>query len=67
MRNKPQITVAKRRPVDESVQDIINLKPEVIELSPEAYDRVTAMIDAPPNPETVDKLKKLMQTKSPWA
>lgn len=66
MRNKPQITVNKRRPVDESVQDIINLNPEVITLSPEAFDKVTAMIDAPPNPETVGKLKKLMQAKSPW-
>jgi hypothetical protein len=41
-------------------------KPERIIVSAEAYDELVRRINAPPDPEVVEKLKKLMNRKSPW-
>jgi hypothetical protein len=41
-------------------------KPEKIYVSQEAYDKLIERINAPPDPETVEKLKKLMNRNAPW-
>jgi hypothetical protein len=41
-------------------------KPETIYVSQEAYDKLIEIINRPPDPETVEKLKKLMSRKAPW-
>jgi hypothetical protein len=41
-------------------------KPEKIYVSQCDYDELVKVINTPPNPETVEKLKKLMSRKAPW-
>jgi hypothetical protein len=41
-------------------------KPETIYVSKEAYDELTRRINEPPDPETVEKLKKLLSRRAPW-
>ena len=41
-------------------------KPETMYVSQEAYDELVRRINAPPDPEQIESLKKLMNRKSPW-
>jgi hypothetical protein len=41
-------------------------KPETIYVSKEAYDELTRRINEPSDPETVEKLKKLLSRRAPW-
>ena len=41
-------------------------KPETIYVSKEAYDELVRRINAPPDPETIEKLRKLMNRRAPW-
>jgi hypothetical protein len=41
-------------------------KPETIYVSKEAYDELVRRINEPPDPETVEKLKKLLSRRAPW-
>jgi hypothetical protein len=41
-------------------------KPETIYVSQEAYDELVRRINAPPDPEQIESLRKLMNRKSPW-
>ena len=41
-------------------------KPETIYVSKEAYDELVRRINEPPDPEAVEKLRKLMNRKAPW-
>jgi uncharacterized protein (DUF1778 family) len=42
------------------------MKPQKMYVSQEAYDKLIEIINRPPDPETVEKLKKLMSRKAPW-
>ena len=44
----------------------LGMKPQKMYVSKEAYDKLVKVINTPPNPETVEKLKKLMSRKAPW-
>jgi hypothetical protein len=44
----------------------LGMKPQKMYVSQEAYDKLIEIINRPPDPETVEKLKKLMSRKSPW-
>ena len=41
-------------------------KPEKVYVSKEAYDKLVEIINKPPDPEQVEKLKKFLSMKSPW-
>lgn len=41
-------------------------KPETIYVSQDTYDELVRRINEPPDPETVEKLKKLLNRKTPW-
>ena len=41
-------------------------KPETICLSKENFDSLVQRLNEPPNPKSLEKLKELMQRKSPW-
>jgi hypothetical protein len=41
-------------------------KPETIYVSQEAYDELVRRINAPPDPEQIESLKKLMSRRAPW-
>jgi len=41
-------------------------KPETIYLSQKDYDTLFQRINEPPDPETVEKLKKLFDRRAPW-
>jgi hypothetical protein len=41
-------------------------KPETMYVSQKDYDALVERINAPPDPETVEKLKKLMNRNAPW-
>ena len=43
-----------------------NAKPETILLSARDYDTLVERLNSPPDPETIEKLRKLMNRKSPW-
>jgi uncharacterized protein (DUF1778 family) len=51
---------------DDKWMTYFGAKPEKIYVSQEAYDELVRRINEPPNPESVEKLKKLMSRKSPW-
>jgi hypothetical protein len=44
----------------------LSQEPEKIYISQEAYDELVRRINEPPDPEVVEKLKKLMSKKAPW-
>jgi hypothetical protein len=44
----------------------LSQKVETIILSAEDFDCLMEKINSPPDPETVEKLKKFMNRKSPW-
>jgi hypothetical protein len=41
-------------------------KPETIYVSQDAYDELVRRINEPPDPESVEKLKRLMNRRAPW-
>ena len=41
-------------------------KPETVYVSQEAYDELVRRINEPPDPKTVESLKKILERKSPW-
>jgi hypothetical protein len=41
-------------------------KPQTVYVSQEAYDELVRRINAPPDPEQIESLRKLLQRKSPW-
>lgn len=41
-------------------------KPETIYLSQKDYDALVERINAPPDPETVEKFRNLMNRRAPW-
>jgi hypothetical protein len=44
----------------------LGMKPQKMYVSQEAYDKLIEIINRPPDPEVVEKLKKLMNRKAPW-
>lgn len=40
--------------------------PEKIYVSPEAYDKLTEMLNRPPDPKVVARLRELMNKPAPW-
>ena len=44
----------------------LGMKPQKMYVSQEAYDKLIEIINRPPDPEVVEKLKKLMSRKAPW-
>ena len=41
-------------------------KPEKIYLSKEDYDALVERLNEPPDPETVERIKEIMNKKAPW-
>jgi uncharacterized protein (DUF1778 family) len=41
-------------------------EPETIYVSQHDYDELVGRINEPPDPETVEKLKKILNRKAPW-
>jgi hypothetical protein len=41
-------------------------KPETVYVSQEAYDELVRRINEPPDPKTVESLRKLLERKAPW-
>ena len=41
-------------------------KPETIYISKEAYDELVSRINEPPDPKTIEKLKQLLERRTPW-
>lgn len=41
-------------------------EPETIYVSQRDYDELVRRINEPPDPETVEKLKKILNRKAPW-
>lgn len=41
-------------------------KPETIYLSKEDYDSLVKRLNEPPDPESISRLKEIMQRKPPW-
>ena len=44
----------------------LGMKPTKMYVSKEAYDELVRRINAPPDPETIEKLRKLMNRRAPW-
>jgi hypothetical protein len=44
----------------------LGMKPQKMYVSQEAYDALIAAINAPPDPEKVERLRKIMNKKAPW-
>jgi hypothetical protein len=41
-------------------------KPETIYISKEAYDEIQKRLAEPPDPKTIEKLKQLLERRTPW-
>jgi hypothetical protein len=44
----------------------LGMKPQKMYVSKEAYDALVEAINKPPDPETIEKLRKLMNRRAPW-
>jgi hypothetical protein len=44
----------------------LGMKPQTMYVSKEAYDELVRRINEPPDPEQVEKLRKLLNRKAPW-
>ena len=44
----------------------LGMKPQKMYVSKEAYDELVRRINAPPDPEVQERLRKLLQRPSPW-
>jgi len=51
---------------DRKVMKYFGIKPEKIYLSKRDYDELVRRINAPPDPEVQERLRKLLQRPSPW-
>ena len=41
-------------------------KPETIYISKEAYDELVRRINEPPDPKSIESLRKLLERRTPW-
>jgi len=41
-------------------------KPETIYISKEAYNELVRRINEPPDPKSIEKLKQLLERRTPW-
>lgn len=41
-------------------------KPETIYVSEEDYESLIEKLDAPPDPKTIESIRKILSRKSPW-
>jgi hypothetical protein len=41
-------------------------KPETIYISKEAYDEIQKKLNEPPDPKSIEKIKQLLERRSPW-
>jgi hypothetical protein len=41
-------------------------KPETIYISKEAYDEIQKRLNEPPDPKTIESLKRLLERRTPW-
>lgn len=44
----------------------LGMKPEKVYVSKESYDELIRVINEPPDPKSVEALKKLLNRKAPW-
>jgi hypothetical protein len=51
---------------DRKVMKYFGVKPEKIYLSQEDYDALVERINAPPDPEVQERLRKLLEREAPW-
>jgi hypothetical protein len=51
---------------DRKVMKYFGCKPEKIYLSQEDYDKLVERINAPPDPEVQERLRKLLEREAPW-
>jgi hypothetical protein len=51
---------------DRKVMKYFGCKPEKIYLSQEDYDKLVERINAPPDPEVQERLRKLFERECPW-
>jgi uncharacterized protein (DUF1778 family) len=51
---------------DDKWMTYFGAKPQTIYVSQEAYDELVRRINAPPDPEQIESLRKLMNRKSLW-
>jgi hypothetical protein len=51
---------------DRKVMKYFGCKPEKIYLSQEDYDKLAEKLNAPPDPEVQERLRKLLDREAPW-
>jgi hypothetical protein len=51
---------------DRKVMKYFGVKPQKIYLSQEDYDALVERINAPPDPEVQERLRKLLKREAPW-
>jgi hypothetical protein len=51
---------------DRKVMKYFGCKPETIYISKEAYDELAKKLNAPPDPEVQERLRKLFERECPW-
>jgi hypothetical protein len=51
---------------DRKVMKYFGVKPQKIYLSQEDYDALVERINAPPDPEVQERLRKLLEREAPW-
>ena len=44
----------------------LGMKPQRMYVSQEAYDKLVRLINEPPDPERIKRLKEIMNRKTPW-
>ncbi len=44
----------------------LGMKPQKIYVSKEAYDALVEAINAPPDPENMEKIRRVLERKAPW-
>jgi hypothetical protein len=51
---------------DRKVMKYFGVKPQKIYLSQEDYDKLAEKLNAPPDPEVQERLRKLFERECPW-
>jgi len=44
----------------------LGMKPQKIYVSKEAYDALVEAINVPPDPENMEKIRRVLERKAPW-
>ena len=44
----------------------LGMKPQKIYVSKKAYDSLVEAINAPPDPENMEKIRRVLERKAPW-